>query len=94
MDAATLIGHIFDQGRIIYGKHFRDELAADHLDIADAFHVLQHGRIYSEPEQDIKTGEWKYRIEGVTSSAKRIAIIFCFKSEQDAFLITVFGLTR
>lgn len=93
-DAKTLLGHVLDEGRIIYGKHFRDALADEGLEIADAFAVLKAGQIYDEPEPNVKTGEWKYRIEGKTPDEKQIGIVFCFKSEEDAFLITVFGLRK
>lgn len=52
---------------------------------------LLRGQIYDEP--DIKTGEWKYTIEGHTPDGTLLAIVFCFKSEEPAFLITVFSVS-
>ena len=64
------------------------------LEIGDALGILNRGQVYDEPEQDIKTGDCKYRIEDETPGGKRCAIVFCFKSRDDAFLITVFAVGR
>ena len=45
------------------------------------------------PEEDIKTGEWKYRIEGFTPDHYRIAVVFTFRSDLAVF-ITVFKRTQ
>lgn len=79
--------------RVIPGKHFRDELENEGLTLSDALHVLRTGRIYDEPEQDIKTGDWKYRIEGKEVDGRTLKIVFCFKDFDGidaAYLITVF----
>jgi hypothetical protein len=44
------------------------------------------------PEKDIKTGTWKYRIEGVTADRRQVAVVFTFRLEQAVF-ITVFERT-
>ncbi len=41
--------------------------------IGDALGILNRGQVYDEPEQDIKTGDWKYRMEGETPGGKRCA---------------------
>jgi hypothetical protein len=41
------------------------------------------------PENDIRTGQWKYRIEGYTAERRNVAVIFAFREER-AVLITVF----
>jgi hypothetical protein len=79
--------------RVIPGKHFRDELENEGLTLSDALHVLGTGRIYGEPEQDIKTGDWKYRIEGKEVDGRALKIVFCFKDYDGidaAYLIIVF----
>jgi len=80
------------QGQVKPSKHFLDELAAEKLTITDAWHVLRQGVIVNAPEEDIKTGEWKYRIEGKTPEGVLIGIVFCFKQVNYALLITVFSL--
>jgi len=42
-----------------------------------------------EPEQDIKTAEWKYRVEG-TAAGHSIAAVFKFREINQAIVITVF----
>ncbi|HWZ55059.1 MAG TPA: DUF4258 domain-containing protein [Verrucomicrobiae bacterium] len=79
-------------GKVILGRHFRDELANEGLFFADALRVLKTGQIYDEPEPDPKTGDWKYRVEGREVDGKWLAIVFCFKAVDTAFLITVFSV--
>jgi hypothetical protein len=40
----------------------------------------------------MKTGEWKYRVEGRDAGGKWVAIIFTFKTVELVFLITVFSI--
>jgi hypothetical protein len=79
-------------GEIRPSRHFLDELAKENLTLVDAWHVMKNGLIFNPAEQDIKTGEWKYRIEGKEPDGKRIGIVFCFKSINHAVLITAFSL--
>lgn len=94
-EAAELARRCLQPGRrVIPGKHFRDELESEGLTLSDALHVLKNGRIYDEPEQDIKTGDWKYRIEGKEVDGRTLKIVFCFKDfggVDTAYLITVFA---
>jgi hypothetical protein len=93
-EAKDLALHCLEDGFVTYSKHFREELENDRLDDSDALYVLKHGHIYREPEQDIKTGEWKYRIDGRTLENQEIAVVFCFKRADRCFLITVFAIHR
>jgi hypothetical protein len=68
------------------------ELANEGLSIEDAWSVLRRGRIFKPPEQDIKTGEWKYRVEGKEPGGREIAIVLCFKTVDKTFLITIFSV--
>ena len=43
-------------------------------------------------EKDIKTGRWKYRIEGSTVENRRVAVVFTFEAAPAVF-ITVFERT-
>lgn len=79
-------------GDVTPGPHFRKALKEEGVDLPDAYLVLKNGRIYNPPEPDIKTGEWKYRVEGYETGGKYLAIIFCFKEVDHAFLITVFSI--
>ena len=89
-EALRLLRECLRSGQIIPGRHFRDELAAEGFILPDALRVLKTGSIFREPEPDPKTGEWKYRVEGSEVDGKWLCIVFCFKSEDTVFLITVF----
>ena len=91
-EAVDLLHRCLEDGAVVYGTHFREELANERLSIGDAWAVLRRGRIYDPPERDIKTGEWKYRVEGRVPDGTWIAIVLCFKSLEKAFLITVFSM--
>lgn len=93
-DAADMVRHCLSAGRVIPGKHFRDELANEGLDILDAHFVLRTGNIFAEPEPDIRSGDWKYRIEGTDLEGKPLAVVFCFRDDSTGFLITVFSIRR
>lgn len=94
-EAAELVRKCLQTGRrVIPGKHFRDELEDEGLTLDDALWVLRTGQILNEPEPDIKTGEWKYRIEGKEVDGRTLKIVFCFKDFDEidtAYLITVFS---
>jgi hypothetical protein len=79
-------------GTVIPGSHFRDELRKEGLTVPDAWQVLRTGCIYNPPELDIKTREWKYTIEGYAPDGTWLAIVFCFKQINEAYLITVFSV--
>jgi len=79
---------------MIPGKHFREELANEGLDILDAHYVLRTGNIFQEPEPDIRSGDWKYRMEGTDVEGRPLVVVFCFKDESTGFLITAFSIRR
>ncbi len=54
--------------------------------------MLRSGAIYDEPEQDIRTGDWKYRVEGHEPGGKWMAIVLTFKTTERAFLVTIFSI--
>jgi Domain of unknown function (DUF4258) len=79
-----------EEGVVLYSRHFREELARDDLTRGDVLTVCRSGMIVMAAEKDIKTGDWKYRIEGMTADRRQIAVVFTFQSEL-AVLITVFA---
>ena len=78
---------------MIYSRHFREELANDGLPTEDVLGVCRAGAINMPPEMDIRTGQWKYRIEGLTAASARVAVVFTFRP-QLVVLITVFKRNR
>ena len=91
-DAEMSLRRCLEDGQIIPSKHFRDELLNEGLDFLDALCVLKGGQIHNEPEPDIRTGEWKYTVEGPEPGGKWLAIVFCFKRVETVLLITVFSV--
>jgi hypothetical protein len=87
-----LRGCLGNAGNVIPGNHFREELRKEGLKIPDAWQVLRSGCIFNPPEKDIKTGEWKYTVEGYTPDGTWLAIVFSFKQVNEAYLITVFSV--
>jgi hypothetical protein len=81
-------------GRVQPSRHFLDELTNEGLTLPDAWHVMRNGTIFDAPEHDVASGDWKYRIEGKEPDGKRMAIVFCFKQLDRAFLITIFSIER
>jgi uncharacterized DUF497 family protein len=81
-----------NSGQVKPTRHFLDELEKEGLTLTDAWQVLKSGCVYDPPEQDIKSGEWKYKIEGKTPDGKWIAIVYCIKAADRANLITVFSV--
>ena len=79
-------------GEVVPGLHFLDELRKEELEIPDVWLILRTGHVFSPPELDTRTGEWKYKVEGHETGGKYIVIVFSFKEIDQAFLITVFSI--
>lgn len=79
-----------DGGRVIPGAHFRQKLQEEEIGIDEAYYVLRAGNIYEPPEVDIKTGEWKWRVEGLEPDGKWLVVVFSFKTVDSAYLITIY----
>lgn len=54
--------------------------------------AVKTGLLYDEPELDVRSGDWKYRCEGVVLDGRWLAIVFCFAAIDTAILITVFSI--
>jgi uncharacterized DUF497 family protein len=91
-EASDLIRFCLEDGEVIPTKHFRDELANEGIPFEDAVAVLRSGLIYDPPEENMKTGEYKYRIEGHEPGGKWMVIVFSFKTIERASLITIFSV--
>ena len=90
--ARGVLTDCLEDGNIVQGRHFRDELAKEGLSFEDAWYVLRAGRIIDSPEFDIKSGEWKYIVEGYEPEDKWLAIVFSLKQIDMVFLITVYSV--
>ena len=90
--AKAALNRCLQEGEVIYSQHFRNELANDDLTTQEVMAVCRSGAIIMVPERDNKTGQWKYRIEGITVDRRQVAVVFTFKDERAVF-ITVFERT-
>jgi hypothetical protein len=90
--ALEVLRDCLEEGKVTPGKHFLEELEKEDLTLIDAWHVLRTGCIYKPPELDIRSGEWKYIIEGNVPDGTRLAIVFCLKEVNHTYLITCFSL--
>ncbi len=87
-----MLRRCLEDGEVILSRHFRDELSNEDCAIEDAWTVLRKGQIFDAPEIDVRSREWKYRIEGHEPGGKWLAIVFSFKTVDRAFLVTVFSI--
>jgi hypothetical protein len=87
-----LIECLGEDGEVVPGRHFLEELAKEDLTFPDALYVLRHGCVTEPADQDIRTREWKYTIEGREPDGQWIRVIFSFKAINRAFLITIFSV--
>jgi hypothetical protein len=92
--AQSVLQDCLEDGSIIPSKHFREELSKEGLGLGDALYILRTGQIYDPGEQDIKTGEWKYGVEGQQAEGMCFRIIFAFKAVDTAILITIFSIEK
>ena len=90
--AQDLLHHCLEDGKVVPGRHFREELEKEGVSFEDAWWVLRSGQVYDPPEMDPKSREWKYRVEGNEPGGKWIVIVFCFKAIDTTFLITIFSV--
>lgn len=88
-EAKLLIRHCLEVGSVKLGFHYRKRLKDRHITHTAALSVLRNGRINKAPKCDIKTGDWKYLIEGREPGGEWLSIVFTFETRDDAFLITI-----
>lgn len=93
-EALDLLHHCLEQGDVVLTRHFREELAAERLNIEDAWCVMRSGAVYEAPELDIKSGDWKWKVEGREPNGNWLVIVFTFKTVARTFLITVYSVDQ
>jgi hypothetical protein len=91
-EAVDLLHHCLEEGEVVLSRHFRDELVIERLNIEDAWIVMRSGTVYEPPELDIRSGEWKWKVEGYEPGGKWLVIVFSFKPIARTFLITVYSV--
>jgi hypothetical protein len=87
--AVAALRACIESGEVILTKHAIDEMLADGISRIELFRVLENGNIFQPAEQDMKTGEWKYRVES-NITGRPIASVFKFVRIDRTVIITVF----
>jgi len=87
-----LVRHCLEEGEVIPGWHFREELAKEGVLFEDAWVVLRTGHVYNEAVPDPKMGEWEYQIEGYEPGGRWLVIVLNFKTVDRTSLVTVFSV--
>jgi hypothetical protein len=84
-DVRLLIRTILERAEVVsFSSHALDELAKDDLSTVDAVNVLRCWRYMDVAEQDMRTGEWKYRIH-----TELMGVVVKFRSVAQIHVITV-----
>ena len=78
-------------GRMTPIPHFWRELENARAARRDLEHVARTGRVYREPEPNIRSGNWRYRIEGTDVDGHRLQVVFEIVALDWVKLITVFN---
>jgi hypothetical protein len=80
------------EGRVIVSHHFRQAMvdATDPFAMEDVLSVRAQGAIGRPPEQDVRTGEWAYRVVGPDCAGRALAVIFVPLGPNAIKLVTGF----
>src|SRR5436190_13410437 len=86
--AEDLLHDCLEEGELIAGRHFREELAKRALTLAQARPVLRYGRTYNPPEQGLEN--WGVEVSrGGTRAGRQVAGNCLLLQEGQACVLTV-----
>ena len=71
-------------------KHFRQRLRERNVSMQDIIAIIKNGVIRRDPEKDLVTSEWKYRIEGTSIDEIDTSVIVTIVNDKLSKYITVF----
>jgi hypothetical protein len=74
-DARGIFRKACSDGAFISTKHARKRMQEYELDNNDILSLARTGVVFNEPELDIKTNEWTYRIESGSLQLKAVYVI-------------------
>lgn len=81
-EAKKLLRQILQKGRVIFGKHAREEMENDGLAEGDCMNVLRGG-IIDPPELHGSSNSWRYRVHTM-----KIWVVITFVSETKTVVVT------
>lgn len=82
-------GHLND-GFMALTVHFRDMMKKRRYSMLDVTHAIKNGVIYTEPEKDVRTGEWKYKIEGQSVDGEPLTVVVSIAKGNVSNCITLY----
>ena len=74
-------------GTVIPTNHVRERMAQRQFDFQDVLHVLESGVIQKEPDLDVKTGKWSYRIEGMALDGESLHVCVAIYEEENIIVV-------
>ncbi len=92
--ATRLIKSIAQNGSVRPTKHSRQRMKERGISMQDILCVFKNGRVFSDPELDIKTNRWKYNITGNGVDIKNITITTDINNKENYILVITVFLER
>ncbi len=78
-------------GRIFPSNHAKKMMGKRDISNQDILRAFKYGKVIDEPEPDIRTGEWKYKIVGNGIDIDNLSVVVTInEDEQYLIIITVF----
>jgi hypothetical protein len=74
--------------------HAREAMADDAVSFVDVVHVLRSGVVRRAPDCDVRTGDWKVRVEG-TSDERHLCVVVVVEADPVGVrVVTVWEVKR
>jgi hypothetical protein len=69
--------------------HAREEMAADAVSLVDVVQVLRSGTVRQAPDRDVRTGDWKVRVEGRCDDREIVVVVVPETARPELRVVTV-----
>lgn len=91
LEALRLIRKNLVKGEIVPTSHFSKRMADRKISMQDVIAVLKNGAIHDEPELDIKTHQWKYRVKGKTIDNEPLVVVVVLDGQRNILITCMRG---
>ena len=88
--AKTRLNECVRDGSIRESTHFLQRLEQRGMTMQNVYQVCRSGSIKTPPELHARSGDWNYRIEGMTTNLTYLKVIFAFDRHGRAVFVSVF----
>ena len=82
---------LIQAGRYVMTVHAVDEMEDDHLTLFDVESCVLTGEIV-ERQRDVKTGEWKYRVQGKSLAEEEMEVVGKLTATGKLAILTTYAL--